>query len=62
VGLGTDMSPSPSVGRLVCLSVRRVYYGKMADCIFMLFGVVSGVGRGMGVLQGVPKGEVAEIT
>jgi len=36
----------------VCLSVRKVYYGKAADWIRMPFAVVSGVGRGMGVLDG----------
>ena len=36
----------------VCVSVRRVYCGKTADWIGMPFGVVSGVGRGMGVLDG----------
>ena len=35
-----------SVGR----SVRKVYCG---DCIRMPFGMVSEVGRGMGVLDGV---------
>jgi len=38
-----------SVGR----SVRKVYCGKMADLILMLFGIVSGVGRRMVVLDGV---------
>jgi len=33
-------------------SVRKVYCGKTADWIRMPFGVVSGVGRGMGVLDG----------
>jgi len=33
-----------------CLSTHR-YYGKRADGIQMLFGVVSGVGFGMGVLD-----------
>ena len=37
----------------VCLSVRKVYYGKMTDWIQMLFRVVSGVGRRMAVLDGV---------
>jgi len=37
-----------SVGR----SVWKVYCGKTADWIRMLFGVMSGVGRGMGVLDG----------
>jgi len=36
----------------VCLSVGKVYCGKMADLIRMLFGVVSGVSRGMVVLDG----------
>jgi len=36
----------------VCASVRKVYCGKTADWIKMPFGVVSGVGRGMGVLDG----------
>jgi len=46
-----------SVGVLVCrsvgLSVRKMYCGKTADWIRMPFGVVSAVGRGMGVLDGV---------
>jgi len=37
----------------VCLSVRKVYYGKMAEWIQMLFGTVTGVSREMGVLDGV---------
>jgi len=32
----------------VCLSVRKVYYGKTDEWIRMPFGVVSEVGRGMG--------------
>jgi len=36
----------------VCVSVRKVYCGKMAEWIRMPFEVVSGVGRGMGVLDG----------
>jgi len=36
----------------VGLSVRKVYCDIMADWIRMLFGVVSGVGRGMDVLDG----------
>jgi len=36
----------------VGLSVRKVYCGKTADWIRMSFGVVSGVGRGVGVLDG----------
>jgi len=47
VGVGTDLSSIPSVG------LSGVYYGKMADWIWMPFGMVSGVGRGMGVLDGV---------
>jgi len=56
--LGAQLSPSqfPSVCLSVCLSVGRsvqkVYCGKMADWIRMLFGVMSGVGRGMRVLNG----------
>jgi len=45
---GTELSPSPSVG----LSPRSVYCDKTADWIWMSFGVVSGVGRGMDVLDG----------
>jgi len=53
VGILTGLSPTSSVGRSVCQSVgRKVYCGKMADSIWMLFGVVSGVRRGMGVLDG----------
>ena len=50
----TDLSPSPSVGlcvgRSVCLSVsvRKVYCAKTADWIWMPFGMMSGVGQGMG--------------
>ena len=44
----------------VCLYVQEVYCGRMADWIRMLLGVVSGVGRGMDVLDGVMiiEGEV----
>jgi len=38
-----------SVGR----SVREVYCGKTADLTWMPFGVVSVVGRGIGVLDGM---------
>ena len=38
---------------LSVLSVRKVYCGKTADWIRIPFWVVSGVGRGMGVLDGV---------
>jgi len=40
-----------SVCRSVCLSVRKVYRGKTADWIRIPFGVVSGVGLGIGVLD-----------
>jgi len=41
-----------SVCLCVCLSVcPEVYCGKMADWIQMLFGMVTGVGRGTGVLD-----------
>jgi len=36
----------------LCVSVRKVYCGKTTDWIRMPFGMVSGVGRGMGVLDG----------
>jgi len=36
----------------VGLSVHKVYCGKTAEWIRMPFRVVSGVGRGMGVLDG----------
>jgi len=38
---------------LVSQSVWKVYCGKTVDWIRMLFGMVSGVGQGMGVLDGV---------
>ena len=51
--VGTDLLSVPSVGLSACRSVgqsvRRVY----CDSTWMLFGVVSGVGRGMGALDGV---------
>jgi len=37
----------------VCVSVQKGYCGKMADRIWIPFGVVSGVSRGRGVLDGV---------
>jgi len=46
-----DLSVGLSIYVSVCLSVRRVYCGKTADCSWMPFGVVSGVGRRMGVLD-----------
>jgi len=52
---GVDLLPSRSVSLCECLSVcllvRKVYCGKTAEC-WMLFGMVSGVGQGMGVLNG----------
>ena len=35
----------------MCVCVCKVYCGKMADWTGMPFGVVSGVGLGMGVLD-----------
>jgi len=46
-----EHSPGPSVGLSVGLSVRKMYCGKTADWIRMPFGMVSGVGEGMGVLD-----------
>jgi len=43
--LGTHLLPNPSVGLCVCC-------GKTADWVRMPLGVVSEVGRGMGVLNG----------
>jgi len=45
---GVGLLPIPSVS----LSVRKVYCGKMADWVRMPFGMMSGVGQGMGVLDG----------
>jgi len=42
------LSHRPSVGQ----SVRKVYCLKTAEWIWMPFGVVTDVGRGMGVLDG----------
>jgi len=50
-GVGTGLSLSPSVGLYVCWSVHWVNCGKMADLIWMPLGVVSVVGRMMGVLD-----------
>ena len=47
---GVDLSPIPSVGPSV--SVQKVYCGKMDEWIRMPFGIVRGVGRVMGVLDG----------
>ena len=51
---GIELSSIPSVDRSVSvgLSVQKVYCGKTAHWIRMLSGMVSGVGRGMGVLDG----------
>ena len=43
---------SVCLGLSVWLSVKWVNCGKTADWIWMPFGVVSGVGRKMGVLDG----------
>jgi len=45
-----------SVGLSIALSVgllKKVYCGKTADWIRMPFGTVSGIGRGIRVLDGV---------
>ena len=49
-----DLSPSPSVCVYVSVgrSGRKVYCGKMAEWSRMPFGMMSGVGHGMGVLDG----------
>jgi len=36
----------------MCVSVRKVYCCRTAEWIWMLFGMVSAVGQGMGVLDG----------
>ena len=36
----------------VCLCVQKVYCGKTAEWVQMPFGVMSVVGRGVGVLDG----------
>jgi len=59
--IGVGLSSIPSVGRSVCLSVclsvRKVYCDKTADWIRMPFGMVSGVGRWLGVLDGDGGGD-----
>jgi len=47
----TDLSPSPSVCVRLCVC-GKVYCGKTAEWIRMPFGMVSGVSRMMGVLDG----------
>ena len=53
MGILTCLSPRPSVSLSVSLSVQWVNCGRMADWIWVPFGLVSGLGRGMGVLDGV---------
>jgi len=48
----SDLSFNPRVC-LSVLSVWMVYCGKTADCIWLPCGVVSGVGKWMGILDGV---------
>jgi len=36
----------------VCVSIQKVHCDKTAYWIWMPFGMVSGIGRGMGVLDG----------
>jgi len=50
-----------SVCRSVCVCVQKVQCGKTADWIRMPLAMVSGVGRGMGVLDGavIVQGEGA---
>jgi len=43
--MGIDLSP------ILCVSFRKVYCGKMADWIRMPFGMLSGIGQGMGILD-----------
>ena len=51
--MGIHLLLIPSVGLCVCVSVcvRKVYCGKTVEWIQMPFGVVSGVGQGMGELS-----------
>ena len=51
----TDLLPIPPVSlcRLVGLSIQKVYCGKTANWIRIPFGMVSGVSRGTGVLDGM---------
>jgi len=51
---GIDLSSILPDGLSACLSVLKVYCGKTAEWIQMPFGMVSGVGRGMGVLDWSP--------
>jgi len=48
--IGIDMLHIPSVGLCLCLCLESILC-KTAEWIRMPFGVVSGVGRGMGVLN-----------
>jgi len=45
------LSVGLSIGRSVCLCVRKVYCSKTADWIRIPFGMVSVVGRGIDVLD-----------
>jgi len=58
---GVDLSSIQSVGRSLCVCIRKVYCGKTADWIRMPFGMGSGFGRGMGELDwaGDRRGEGA---
>jgi len=63
---GVDLSPIPSVGLSVSLSVcvcvsGKCIVAKTADLIRMTFRMVSGVGQGMDVLDGtvIVEGEGA---
>jgi len=53
LGSSVGLSVYRSVCLSVCLSECKVYCSKTAKWIWMPFGMVSGVGRGMGVLGGV---------
>jgi len=56
IALFIDLSPIPRVGLSIRVSVRKVHCGKTVDWIQMPFSMVSGVSRGMGVLDGVHVG------
>jgi len=48
----SHLSVGRSVCQCACRSVRKVHCGKTADWIRMPFGMVSWVGRALGVLDG----------
>ena len=50
--VSTQLLPIRSISLSVCVFVRKVYCGTMANWIWMPFGVVSGVSGGMVVLDG----------